>query len=50
MLTGFVDFSVRFAARVGGTRARVLGVRVYTDTVTCTRLYEGTVGLSEVLG
>ncbi len=37
-LTGLVDFSFRFAAYCS-----VLGVRVYTDTVTCTRLYEGTV-------
>ncbi len=42
MLTGVVDFSFRFAA-FEGTRVRVLGVRVYADTVTCTRLYEGTV-------
>ncbi len=42
MLTGVVDFSFRFAA-FGGTRVSVLGVMVYADTVTCTRLYKGTV-------
>ncbi len=48
-LTGWFDFSVRFATCRWGTRCSVLGVRVDVDTITCTRLYEGTVGLSEIL-